>query len=315
MSAPFAATAARLSVTVSAETSSTDPQAVAGKVAPIPAAQQTQDRKLTIGSTTRCPQSIQVVEQQYVNTYTYNANGTVAFRNNFGIVNQSWQTIYEASRQFEMMHRLQQERASAPIPTRDPFGNPIPPQPRFVPADYSAAITWARCHVGEVQREATNKAAIEQTAQPRLQPPGITPSQGSETNTAGQMHSGSARDMDPANTQNSVGRSNAGADGQRTNSQSARAVKFQSQDATTCVEIVPKGFKCDAMHDRFMTNICRTKISVRWRLGSDGWSQTDLAPAACSPLSPWKDDRTVQYKACSWDPKANYGPYSDPCRY
>lgn len=91
--------------------------------------------------------------------------------------------------------------------------------------------------------------------------------------------------------------------------------KYVSKDATHCVEIVPKGFKCDGPYDRFLTNICMTKISVQWRLGSDPWGMQELAPKGCTPVSPFEDPRGVQFKACSWDPKANHGPYSDPCRY
>lgn len=91
--------------------------------------------------------------------------------------------------------------------------------------------------------------------------------------------------------------------------------KYVSKDATHCVEIVPKGFKCDGPYDRFLTNICMTKISVRWRLGADPWGMQELAPKGCTPVSPFRDQRGVQFKACSWDPKANHGPYSDPCRY
>lgn len=93
------------------------------------------------------------------------------------------------------------------------------------------------------------------------------------------------------------------------------ASKYVSKDATHCVEIVPKGFKCDGPYDRFLTNICMTKISVRWRLGSDPWGLQELAPKGCTPVSPFRDQRSVQVKACSWDPKASHGPYSDPCRY
>lgn len=91
--------------------------------------------------------------------------------------------------------------------------------------------------------------------------------------------------------------------------------KYVSKDATHCVEMVPKGFKCDGPYDRFLTNICMTKISVRWRLGSDPWGMQKLAPKGCTPVSPFRDQRGVQFKACSWDPKASHAPYSDPCRY
>lgn len=91
--------------------------------------------------------------------------------------------------------------------------------------------------------------------------------------------------------------------------------KYVSKDATHCVEMVPKGFKCDGPYDRFLTNICMTKISVRWRLGSDPWGMQELAPKGCTPVSPFRDQRSVQFKACSWDPKASHGPYLNPCRY
>lgn len=101
----------------------------------------------------------------------------------------------------------------------------------------------------------------------------------------------------------------------QSNNNSPPRPKYVSKDATHCVEIVPQGFKCDGPYDRFLTNICMTKISVRWRLGSDGWGQQELVPKGCTPVSPFRDQRGVQFKACSWDPKANYAPYWDPCRY
>lgn len=91
--------------------------------------------------------------------------------------------------------------------------------------------------------------------------------------------------------------------------------KYVSKDATHCVEVVPKGFKCDGPYDQFLTNICMTKISVRWRLGSDPWGLQELPPKGCIPVSPFRDQRSVQFKACSWDSKASHGPYSNPCRY
>lgn len=145
--------------------------------------------------------------------------------------------------------------------------------------------------------------------------PGQATSAGSN---ASQMHSGSARDMTSGNATGNAGSStsNAGAGAQGTNSSATGTSKFQSQDATACVEIVPKGFKCDnGSHTRYLTNICRNKITVQWRLGNDSWGQQSLAPSQCYPTSYYRDERTVQYKACSWDPKANYGPRMDACRY
>ena len=136
--------------------------------------------------------------------------------------------------------------------------------------------------------------------------------------TTSQLNSGSARDMASGNTGGTTGRPNqgTGAGVQSGGSQSTGTAKFQSQDATACVEIVPKGFKCDdGSHTKYLTNICRNKITVQWRLGNDSWGQQSLAPSQCYPTSYYKDERTVQYKACSWDAKANYGPYMDPCRY
>lgn len=135
--------------------------------------------------------------------------------------------------------------------------------------------------------------------------------------TASQMHSGSARDMTSGKTGGTAGRPNqsAGAGAQGASSESTGTAKFQSQDATACVEIVPKGFKCDGDRDRYITNICRYKISVRLRHGNDSWGQQDLAPGQCSFTSYYRDERSIQYSACSWDPKANYGPFMAPCRY
>lgn len=135
--------------------------------------------------------------------------------------------------------------------------------------------------------------------------------------TAGQMRSGSARDMSSENAGGVAGRSGHSArmSTQGSNSQLNSAARFQSQDATTCVEIVPNGFKCEGNRERYLTNICSAKITVLWRLGNDSWAQQDLAPSKCYPVSYYKDDRAIQYRACSWDAKANHGPYMDRCRY
>jgi len=128
---------------------------------------------------------------------------------------------------------------------------------------------------------------------PRQSQPSAAPAQSSSSG----IYSGSARNVKAAG-------------GQGTNS------AFTSADATHCVEIVEKGFKCDGPHDRFMKNICgTTKIHVWWRLGNDSWSLQALGPNACYPVSYYRDNRPVEFSACSWDPKASFGPYKDPCRY
>lgn len=147
----------------------------------------------------------------------------------------------------------------------------------------------ANCRMASFMAEA--KAGLECYAG------GSTSSSAGNAN-ASQMNTGDARTM--------TGRPAAGG---------GQGSGFQSQEATACVEIVPKGFKCDGPSERFLTNICRTKITVHWRLGNDSWSQQDMPPAFCYPVSYYKDSRTVQYRACSWDPKASYGPLMEGCRY
>lgn len=138
--------------------------------------------------------------------------------------------------------------------------------------------------------------------------------------SAGQMHSGSARDMTSGSAAGTAGRSSpgTGAGTQGSSGQSTGAVKYQSQDAKTCVEIVLRGARCGsaAGGGKFMTNTCPTTISVWWRVGTDSWNlQEGLKPGQCYPTSYYKDDRQVQYQACSWDQNAKYGPHRDPCRY
>lgn len=129
------------------------------------------------------------------------------------------------------------------------------------------------------------------------------------TSNAGQMRSGRAHDIsNPANNNDK----SAIAGGSTTPTRS----KFISKDVTHCVEVVPKGFKCDGYHKRFFKNICgTTKISVWWRIGNEGWSMADLAPNRCYPVTSFRDEGSLQYSACSWDPKASYSPSKDPCRY
>lgn len=101
----------------------------------------------------------------------------------------------------------------------------------------------------------------------------------------------------------------------QTKNSSISKTKRHSSDATHCVEIVPKGFKCDGPYDRFLTNICVGTISIWWRFGSDPWGYQVLDSKGCTPVSAFKDDRSIDYKACSWDSSAPHGPLSDPCRY
>lgn len=134
-----------------------------------------------------CVRSINVIEQQYVNTYTFNGRDAISFRNNFGVVNDNWMTISRAPSAFEEMHQAQQERARARIPTKDPFGLPLPPQPRFEPADYTAAIAWARCLASDynaslrTQAGTTTNSQVANEAQ-TLRQPQLAGSTGPSTN-------------------------------------------------------------------------------------------------------------------------------------
>jgi len=87
--------------------------------------------------------------------------------------------------------------------------------------------------------------------------------------------------------------------------------KFQSKDATHCVEIVPKDFK-GCQYKRCIHNACGLeKISVWW----DG-GMVDIAPGRNWPVNAMADNGgPVRYKACAWDKRAGYSPHSDPCRY
>ncbi|MDT4329865.1 hypothetical protein ACQE3D_04485 [Methylomonas sp. MS20] len=91
--------------------------------------------------------------------------------------------------------------------------------------------------------------------------------------------------------------------------------KYNSKDATACVEVVPESFKCNG-GKRNISNICNNKISVRWRINGGAWMQGDLSPGQCrSVASVFEEGGSIDYQACSWDPNATYGPYMDPCRY
>lgn len=93
--------------------------------------------------------------------------------------------------------------------------------------------------------------------------------------------------------------------------------KFQSKDATHCVEIIPKGFKgCN--FKRCVHNACGLeKIYVVWSgAGSGGNMGANLAPGQNTSVNSIFDDGSpVRYKACAWDKRANSSPYTDPCRY
>ena len=94
--------------------------------------------------------------------------------------------------------------------------------------------------------------------------------------------------------------------------------KYASQDATHCVEIVPKGFK-GCTYKRCLHNTCGLeKISVWARGGGSGGDGLFfLSPGQNSPVNSIFDDGSpVRYQACSWDRKAGSGgPYRNPCRY
>ena len=149
------------------------------------------------------------------------------------------------------------------------------------------AKTGLECHAGLPTSSEEN----------RNQPPASS----GTPNTGGQILSGSARDMARPSS----------------NNQQAGTSRFQSQTATHCVEVVPKGFKCDGPNPRYLTNVCNAKISVWWKVGSDQWGLQELSPGQCYTVDNLGTDkgRTVQYKACSWDTRAGYGPLGDPCRY
>jgi hypothetical protein len=112
-----------------------------------------------------CGVSIQVLEQQYVNTYTFNGRDTIGWRNNFGASNERWAKVDEAVRMLRDLQAAQNDRARAPAPRKDPFGIPLPPQPAFVPADYSGAIAWAQCLESESRVSAATQLAQNRSPQ------------------------------------------------------------------------------------------------------------------------------------------------------
>jgi hypothetical protein len=182
-----------------------------------------------------------------------------------------------------------------------------------------AAAERTANQAAERERQRQAMATLAKPAPAAAPVPNYAPKAQPDTgrNTASQMHSGNARDMSAGTHAGTSGRSSpgTGAGTPGASSPPAGTARFQSQDASTCVEIVPKGFKCNGPHDRFLVNICRTKIYVEWRLGNDAWAGQHLAPAQCHPVSYYKDDRAVQHRACSWDAKASYGPSTNPCHY
>lgn len=144
----------------------------------------------------------------------------------------------------------------------------------------------------------------------------------SNRGTTGQMQSGSARDMTSGNTGGTTGRPNQGtvAGAQSAGSQSIGTAKFQSQDATACMEIVPSGFKCNGPNKRFLVNNCSMKVNVWFKSSGPSGSEglDSWAPKQCRSIAADLFDGSetrVEWKACSWDPKATFGPSKDPCRY
>lgn len=120
-----------------------------------------QAKRPITASTSNCPQSVQVVEEQYINTFSYAGNGFVSFRNNFGVVSEKWQSIEAALETFIRRERLEQEKARNPpsCTGKDPFGQPAPCPPVYPPADYTRAIEWARCYSRALTATAGKPAA------------------------------------------------------------------------------------------------------------------------------------------------------------
>lgn len=140
--------------------------------------------------------------------------------------------------------------------------------------------------------------------------------------TASQMHSGSARDMTSGNIGGTTGRPNQGTvtGAQSTGNQTIGTAKFHSQDATACMEIVPSGFKCNGPNKRFLVNNCSMKVYVWFKSSGPSGSEglDSWAPKQCRSIAADLFDGSetrVEWKACSWDPKATFGPSKDPCRY
>lgn len=167
----------------------------------------------------------------------------------------------------------------------------------------SALVPVVSAQIAPATNRSTQPGAI--AAAPASPPPPVV-------GTNSQMHSGNARNVSLSSGAN-VGYSSTD---RSLNSTAEIGSRLSSQDVTRCVEIVPNGFKCEGPSHRYMKNICgTTKLSVWWRLGNDGWSLQHLAPNQCYPVSYYRDDRQVQYAACSWDPNATYGPSRNPCHY
>ena len=230
-----------------------------------------------------CPPQVEITRTNHYNpsdvshpTYIVLPNGKVAFRNYPNESFREWGTLETAI---------------------EAYSNPD------MGEEYRPVAAWARCHLAAHK----GNSASSSTRQAQ-----INVGNASEVNGRKEGGKSSLKRGDSQATQSqSQQESDTGEQG----SNGSPKAKYVSKDATHCVELVPKGFKCDGPYDRFLTNICMTKISVRWRLGSDPWGMQELAPKGCTPVSPFRDQRGVQFKACSWDPKASHGPYSNPCRY
>jgi hypothetical protein len=173
--------------------------------------------------------------------------------------------------------------------------------------EYRPVAAWARCHLAARKGTSVQTHTGAGSSQGKI-------NVGNASEVAGRKEGGKSA-WNPNNSHSGQSLSQQESDTSARGSNSSPKSRYVSKDATHCVEIVPKGFKCDGPYDRFMTNICATRISIWWKLGSDPWGYQVLDSKACTPVSAFKDNRNIDYKACSWDSSASHGPLSNPCRY
>lgn len=138
-----------------------------------------------------------------------------------------------------------------------------------------------------------------------------SPTFSSRTNSANQSVAPETSAQLNVGNASQVGRGSSSGSGRTMATGNNSNSKFQSKDATHCVEIVPRGFK-GCTYKRCVHNACGLEtISVWW----DG-GMIDLSPGRNWPVNPLVDNGgPVTYNACSWDKRAGYSPSRNPCRY
>jgi hypothetical protein len=107
----------------------------------------------------------------------------------------------------------------------------------------------------------------------------------------------------------------------------AQPSKWQTQDATACVQVVGgyvgrKTARCSGGGDVCVYNGCASKVSfLIWGVAKRLEGGDQVEPGQTKMLYtvgivPWERNERYEYRACTWAPGAPYGPQMKPnCRY